>query len=348
MPRWFQTDSSGIYTGPMRHQARLVYVILLLMIAYFAVIGTLNVLVFAAYGVAALDYAGMLGVLAVLIYFHRSQQLLQASWLVVMLLIAVIMVFIHLAEGRAYSLIWITVLPPVCFFLLGRRAGAWLCGLAFLYVAAYVYINLPHWEPVEFTLGTFLNISEVLAAHWLLFRLYERSRAEAFEEMERLSETDRLTGLYNRSRLDSFMQHEIERHHRDRRPLTLILGDIDHFKRINDQHGHLHGDRVLKTVARLLADNTRGSDICGRWGGEEFLIICPDTPASAASRVIDKIQEVLGRAELPHGDAVTMSFGVATLRAEETAELVLHRADDAMYQAKRSGRDQVVLAADQS
>lgn len=348
MPHWLHKDPATPYSGPLRHQARLVYIILILMAGYFAVIGTLNVLVFDAYTIAALDYAGMFGMLAVLYYFHYSRKLLLASWLVVMLLTGVILLFIHIAEGRAYSLIWVTLLPPVTFFLLGRRAGAWVCGVVFAYVAAYVYINLQRWEPAEFTLGTFLNIVEVLTAHWLLFRLYERSRAEAFDELERLSETDKLTGLYNRSRLDSFLLHEIERHLRDRRPLTVILSDIDHFKHINDQHGHLNGDRALKVVAGLLSNHTRSSDICGRWGGEEFLIVCPDTNSDAASHVIRKIQMALNQTELPHGGAVTLSFGVATLGQEESADQLLRRADDALYQAKREGRDKVVTAKEQA
>jgi len=360
MFQWFQTQGTGPnpganpglktgsrpapYSGPLHHQSRLVYVMLFVMVAYFAVIGSLNVFVFAAYSIAAVNYVGMLGVMAVLFFFHLSRRLLTASWLVVILLIGVILLFIHMAEGRAYSLIWVTLLPPVSFFLLGRRAGAWVCGLVFVYVAGLVYFNLPHWEPAEFTLGTFFNIVEVLAAHWLLFRLYERSRAEAFDELERLSETDKLTGLYNRSRLDSFLQHEIERHLRDFRSLTVVMCDIDHFKQVNDEHGHLTGDRVLAAVAGLLKNSTRSSDICGRWGGEEFLIICPDTPPEAVTHVIRKVQGALAQAELAHGSTVTLSFGIAALGSNDSAEQLLQRADAALYQAKHKGRDKFVMA----
>lgn len=102
-------------TGPVRHQARLVYAILIIMALYFTVIGSLNVFVFASYTIAALDYAGALGVLLTLGYFHRSGQLLIASWLVVIIMTAVLISFIHLAEGRNYSVIWVTILPPVAF-----------------------------------------------------------------------------------------------------------------------------------------------------------------------------------------------------------------------------------------
>ncbi|MEX2332758.1 MAG: diguanylate cyclase, partial [Pseudohongiella sp.] len=255
--------------GAARHQARLVYAVLIIMTLYLAVIGSLNVFVFASYTLAALDYAGALGVFLALLYFHRSGQLLIASWLVVVIVIGVLLSFIHMAEGRNYSVIWVTILPPVAFFLLGRRAGAWLSGLVFVYVITFIYLQLPTWPPAQMTLGAWLNIVEVLLAQWFLFRLYERSRAEAFAELEHLSVTDKLTGLSNRSHLDLLLQQEIERHRRSGEPLTLVLCDLDHFKHINDEHGHLTGDKILQEFAGVLMRHMRSNDICGRWGGQE-------------------------------------------------------------------------------
>jgi len=334
-------------TGPARHQARLVYAILIIMLIYFCVLGTLNILVFDDYTIAALDYAGAAGVLAVLLYFHRSGRLLIASWLVVLVMIAVLLSFIHVAEGRSYSIIWVTILPPVAFFLLGRSAGAWLSALIFLYVIVYMYLKMPDLPPAEIGMASWLNIVEVLTAQWFLFRLYERSRAEAFAELERLSVTDKLTGLLNRSRLDTVLQQEIERHHRSGQPLTLVMCDIDYFKRINDQHGHLTGDRVLQDIAGLLTGNMRQSDICGRWGGEEFLIVCPDTASEAATVISNKLRTIIAAARLSKQLQLTMSFGIATLLPGETAEQLLHRADDALYQAKRNGRNRLEVALSQ-
>lgn len=333
-----------VLTGPRRHQARLVNVILILMAGYFAIIGTLNVLVFADYAFAALDYIGMTGVLATLVYFHRSGELLITSRLVVALLVAVMLVFIHMADGRSYSLMWITLLPPVSFFLLGRRAGAWICAAVFLYVIVFVYLRLPHWPAVEPGLGTWLNTVEILTAHWFLFRLYEKSRAEAFAELEHLSETDKLTGLLNRSRLDDMLQQELQRYERTGQPFSLVLCDVDHFKRINDEYGHLTGDEILRNIAAFLREHMRSIDFCGRWGGEEFLIICPDTPGEAANAIIDRLREAARRDGLAENIPVTLSFGIATPAPEETAEQLLQRTDRALYEAKRTGRDRVVVA----
>lgn len=342
------TQPSTAITGPVRHQQRLVYAILVIMALYFIAIGSINVFVFSSYVVAALDYAGAAGVSLALLYFHRSGRLLIASWTVVIILIAVLLSFIHLAEGRNYSIIWVTVLPPVAFFLLGRRAGAWLSGLVFAYVIAFVYFKLPNWLPAEMTLGAWLNIVEVLTAQWFIFRLYERSRAEAFAELEHLSITDKLTGLFNRSHLDTLLQQELERHSRNGQPLTLMLCDIDHFKRINDEYGHLTGDSVLKQFATVLTRNTRLSDICGRWGGEEFLIICPDTATESAAAITNKLLAALADTRFSDGLSVTCSFGIASQVAPDGQRLsdqLLRRADDALYDAKRRGRACAVIAS---
>jgi len=345
MLRLPQSQYSPADIGPVRHQVRLVYAILIIMALYFTVIGSINLFTFADYALAALDYAGALGVVLTLLYFHRSGQLLIASWLVVVILTGVLLSFIHLAEGRNYSIIWVTILPPVAFFLLGRRAGAWLSGLVFSYVIAFVYLRLPDWPSSQITLGAWLNIVEVLLAQWFVFRLYERSRAEAFAELKHLSVTDKLTGLSNRSHLDTLLQHELERHHRSGKSLTLVLCDVDHFKHINDQHGHLTGDKILQEFADVLKRNMRTSDICGRWGGEEFLIICPDTASDSAAAITNKLRAAIAETPFSKGLLVSLSFGIASHNSsQEESDQLLRRADNAMYDAKRRGRACAVIA----
>lgn len=330
--------------GPERHQRRLVYFVLTLMTAYFVLIGSLNVFLFQEYPTAALDYLGGLASALFLRYFHQSQNLRIASYAVVAILISVMLVFVHIADGRAYSLIWITLVPPISFFLLGRRSGAVVSGTVFLYMITFVYLRLPHWEPIEVGLGTMLNILEVFIAHWFLFQLYERSRAEAIAELEHLSETDKLTGLVNRSRLDIILQDEVIRYERSARPLTLVLCDVDHFKRINDEHGHLVGDEVLKGIANFLSAQCRQADTCGRWGGEEFLIICPDTEGEEAITLVKRIQQASYSALFPKNIRVSLSFGIAVLSPDGDADQLLRRADYALYEAKRQGRDRFIIA----
>lgn len=344
MAHWLSSEKLAALSGQQRHQAKMIHVLLIIMAVYFAALGAMNIFMFNDLDIATLDYVGMAGSLVLLGYFRRSANLKVTSWAVVLILTAIILIFIHITSGLAYSIIWVTVLPPISFFLLGRQAGAWVCAGVFSYVVAFFFLQLPTAQPAVPELSSALNIAEVLLAHWFLFRFYERSRADAYAELERLSETDKLTGLYNRRHLDIFLTQEFNMHKRTEAPLSLILCDIDHFKLINDKFGHLTGDIIMQEIAATLLATMRGTDMCGRWGGEEFLIICPDTSLEGAFVIIAKLQDALNQQHFAKDIKVTLSFGVATSNDDKDAEQQLRRADDALYEAKRRGRDCFVVA----
>lgn len=150
--------------------------------------------------------------------------------------------------------------------------------------------------------------------------------------------TDSLTELNNRSRLDVLLNEELAKSDRYATAFSLILTDIDHFKRVNDNFGHQTGDRVLKEVARILSENIRGTDVVGRWGGEEFMIICPGTDASSAGILAEKLRELIARGIKGEG-AVTASFGVTQYRSGDTPLSIMARVDRALYRAKEEGRN---------
>jgi diguanylate cyclase (GGDEF)-like protein/PAS domain S-box-containing protein len=161
------------------------------------------------------------------------------------------------------------------------------------------------------------------------------------KRVEKLSVTDRLTGLYNRLKLDEEFANELGRATRYVHPLSVIMFDIDYFKSVNDTYGHQVGDEVLISVARLTKENIRATDVAGRWGGEEFLIICPDTALSGAMAIADKIRLAIENCVFPKVGHKTASFGVATARPEDDEEAMLRRADDALFRAKKGGRNLV-------
>ena len=161
------------------------------------------------------------------------------------------------------------------------------------------------------------------------------------ERMRELAHTDALTGLGNRRQADLWLVREVQRAARYARPFSVLMLDIDHFKRLNDEHGHAAGDRVLVDLAIELVGMVRASDAVVRWGGEEFLVLAPETALEDAVRVAE-----LGRrqiAKLPLGDAhrMTVSIGVAAHRIGDDPESLVARADAALYMAKRSGRNAV-------
>jgi len=176
----------------------------------------------------------------------------------------------------------------------------------------------------------------------------QRELIEKNKLLKRLSTTDELTGLYNRRRLDELLRLEFQRARRHATPLAAVMVDLDHFKQVNDLHGHQAGDRVLREVGEILASRLRSTDSGGRYGGEEFLLLV-GCPPKGAQILAERWRMDLESREIPleggEGISVTMSAGVAGFHRDMSgpAELVA-AADAALYQAKERGRNQVVVA----
>ncbi|MCG9677217.1 GGDEF domain-containing protein [Vibrio sp. Isolate24] len=154
---------------------------------------------------------------------------------------------------------------------------------------------------------------------------------------------DELTQLYNRRALEELLPREVARSSRHRQPLSLLLLDIDHFKKINDTYGHQAGDRVLRTMGKLLILQTRKDDLSFRYGGEEFLVLLPNTDTENAVIVAEKLREAIKKAKmLPSNvDFCTASFGVTQFNGSDDWQSAIERADQALYSAKENGRNQV-------
>ena len=164
------------------------------------------------------------------------------------------------------------------------------------------------------------------------------------EELEKLSLTDGLTGLANRRYLVQRLNEEALRFRRTKKEFAILMADVDHFKQYNDTFGHPAGDEVLKKVARLLQASVRELDCVARYGGEEFCVMLPETSAEGAAILAERICESVATTEFP-GQKITLSLGVASLPDNgDTPDAVIAAADEALYQAKREGRNRVVSA----
>lgn len=174
----------------------------------------------------------------------------------------------------------------------------------------------------------------------------ERTAAltESNRQLAALARTDPLTQLHNRLHLDTVLHEAMERNQRYGVAVSLIVLDIDHFKMINDTHGHNIGDVVLVQVAALLRSRMREVDVMGRWGGEEFLVICTDTVISGAAALAQSLRAALQDHTFPAVGRVTCSLGVAQLQAGEPLEDWIARADAALYRSKADGRNRVTLS----
>lgn len=170
---------------------------------------------------------------------------------------------------------------------------------------------------------------------------------KAYKRIEELAELDDLTGSLNRRCIMGVLDDEIARAHRSQSPCSVALIDLDWFKRINDTYGHPTGDEVLRTFAITVFANLRAIDKFGRYGGEEFLLVLPDTADGAAVRILDRLRAIIADLDwtaFSSGMEVTISAGVATLKPNETPDTILARADSALYAAKARGRNRIASA----
>jgi len=175
--------------------------------------------------------------------------------------------------------------------------------------------------------------------------LTEQKRIE--ERLRRLAARDTLTDTLSRGRFFEVAREELARATRYERPLALAMLDLDHFKAINDRHGHRAGDAVLRAIAGLMTRGLRGQDHIGRYGGEEFAVLLPETPIEAAREVLERVRQAIAEMRLDFEETelrITVSVGVVAVQSGEPFESALARADAALYRAKAAGRDLVVAA----
>ncbi|MEW6646206.1 MAG: diguanylate cyclase [Pseudomonadota bacterium] len=223
------------------------------------------------------------------------------------------------------------------------------------------WVRLDYETRLDFTrvapyfIGLLLVLTLVALDGWRTRRLHRRlhvanqqlQRAEeqlraTNRELERLAITDKLTGVYNRLKLDAVLAQQAAHAQRYNRPLSVVIFDLDNFKQVNDTYGHQVGDVVLQAFAQLVQNTIRKSDVFGRWGGEEFLLVCPETDVLGAAELADKIRLQMRGASFIEGFTQTVSGGVAQLREGQSLAEWIVLCDKLLYLAKQGGRDRIV------
>jgi diguanylate cyclase (GGDEF)-like protein len=229
-------------------------------------------------------------------------------------------------------------------------------GLAFVFLVSDLPIGVPAATRLERTASMLCFVVVIGQCAFLgLFGstlrkiLYRRSieLKAAHQRIEELAELDELTGSYNRCCIMRLLDTEIERSRETEKSCAIALIDLDWFKRINDAHGHPVGDEVLRTFAITIFANIGPDDRFGRYGGEEFLLLLPDTQADAAARMLERLRRIIADLDwgaFSPGMGVTISAGVTTLRHNDTADTFLARADSALYSAKAQGRNRIATS----
>lgn len=254
------------------------------------------------------------------------------------------------AEGTGP--LWCYPLVALITFLQGMRRGIYITvGLT---VASLILMFVPNLPFTVAEYGTTFKIRFIASflALAMMTLIYEYLRSESqsryraiSSELDKASRTDELTGLANRREMNDLLEMEYANYIRHGQPFSVIMVDLDRFKQLNDNFGHAFGDQTLVDVASRLATNIRRSDHVARWGGEEFLILLPQTDLAQASRLAEKLRLAIAAFKpkgAAQGGTVTASMGVQSIEFAPTLANLITGADDRLYQAKNRGRNRVV------
>ena len=253
---------------------------------------------------------------------------------VLALLITLITVIWSVKLGSIYQELWIFLLMIAITALLPLTAGL-VAGL--LTLVALVWAH--GWQGF----GGGFALDAAIFSTWLLSLAMMQLQTRQTDQLADLALTDPLTGAYNRRYLLPQTRRHLADYHRYARLSSLLLLDIDYFKRINDEMGHVEGDRVLKALVGLIDGRIRGADMLFRLGGEEFVVLLSEVGAQTARKIADDLRSKIAAQEVIPDRRVTVSIGICDVTAVDSAEDWLLRVDRAMYEAKRKGRDQVYI-----
>jgi len=203
------------------------------------------------------------------------------------------------------------------------------------------WISVQYQKETDYTL--LLQILGVVALVLLYFFMRHRELKRYNAKLEVLSTTDALTGIYNRLKLDEILSYEWNNFQRYGRDYSIIIMDIDDFKVTNDNFGHKTGDKVLQELAQIILQNKRESDLFGRWGGEEFLLLCKESDKNGAKIVATKLQNAIANHDFGKASPQTLSYGIAQFEQNDTLDSIFIRADEALYRAKEGGKNRICI-----
>ena len=204
-------------------------------------------------------------------------------------------------------------------------------------------------DPLALAVLRYLNIAVCFVVLGYLAYFYSRTVGKVEQRLRVMAATDSLTGLYNRRHIIGIAEYEKTRRRRSHRPLSFIIADIDDFKIVNDRYGHEAGDQALVLVSQRMRGVLREQDSVARWGGEEFLVLLPDTELRTAVAVAERIRKTIALSPVVQGEnelAVTMTLGVDECREDEGVDACIARADNALYHGKKSGKNCVRMIKD--
>ncbi|MDX1508338.1 MAG: GGDEF domain-containing protein [Woeseiaceae bacterium] len=296
----------------------------------FAVIRYMN----GEWLVAIFDTILIIGLVSLGIYVYRTRQVTHAAFVLSFLCIGGVLSTVYLSGPQ--QVFWAYPALMAVFYLVKPRTAIFFA----LALVAALIPRLLQSDNVFQTTTTLVTIIVMSAFAYAFSIVTNRQR----EQLIRLATKDPLTGAGNRRALEGKLREVVSSFRRNRHPASLVILDLDHFKAVNDAHGHAAGDQILRSVTEIVNLRIRVTDSLYRIGGEEFVIVIEGQDIHGAAHLAEQLRTIVEANELVPDRAVTISLGVAQLRDGESGKDWLHRADEALYQAKRDGRNTTGVA----
>ncbi|MBU0719935.1 GGDEF domain-containing protein [bacterium] len=313
----------------------------------------LNLFHYKNLSLGIIDILGAALSLASLIDYRLHNNTERAVFFGTLILFVFLLSFSIFNQNNSFGLIWTIFFPIFAITLNGHRKGFLYSLLFYVILFTFAYNGIGVWEEGEWDSRSFLRLfiaSSVLVYVVMLNEIAQKESSDLIrqkdeieqrhiKELERLSTVDALTSLYNRRKIDDILSLELSRAKRYERALSVCIFDIDDFKNINDKFGHVIGDEILIELSDLVHGSIRKSDFLGRWGGEEFIIIFPETSIGMASSLANKIKNIINTNDFEKVPRVTCSFGLSEYTEDDTINSIVSKADKALYEAKKSGKN---------
>lgn len=350
------TDSDESSTTP-REIRRFLLVKLILLMTAFALFIFAGVHALAneatSTNIAIIDFIAGIVTLITVLRLRTAKDLDKTTLFATTSIFIFFIFFISFNQNASFGLIWLVFFPILALTMNSTIRGVFFAASFVITVSIMAYIGIDQWQGGNWDFKSFLRLSVSLSVFSFLVYIYEVTLDKAYEHekaamdvLHELSLNDHLTGIANRRRITNLLDIEFDRAQRYKTPFSIVLFDIDHFKKINDNYGHLAGDHVLKVFADQVSQSIRKTETIGRWGGEEFVLILSQTDLNSAYLVSEKIRKIIAKTRFDDIDGeITCSFGVASYDNDVNLDELIEQADQALYQAKENGRNQVKVYA---
>ena len=305
------------------------------------------------------DFVTFIALIPLLYYLYNVKNIRLATYLLGGIMFISLTGLIIIDKNNSFVLVWIYAYLVLTIPLIGLKIGTIVTTIFYLIITTLSFNGINEWNYGTWNMASFYSvlISSVffIFAGYFLESSYVKANDEliksreqektTIKELERISRSDQLTGLYNRRYFSERLMEEVERIKRNHTSACLIMLDIDFFKSINDTYGHPSGDLVLQEISATLRSILRSTDLLARWGGEEFMILLPETNPEHATIFAERMRKAIEEMTIKDVKKVTASFGVVEYdNSVGTIETALRYVDDALYKAKAQGRNKVVLA----